>query len=469
MNKKLIIGLIGLAVVATLLIVAKKKGWIGQPSAKLVTVAKVEKRTITEIVTASGKIQPEAEVTISPDVAGKIIELPVKEGDEIKEGQLLVKINPDIYEATVERLEASLNTAKANLSNSKARLQQVTAQFDNAQASFDRNKQLYEQKTISKADYDAALSSFKTAEGEVEAAKQSVNAAEFNVKSAEAGLQEAKDNLSKTTIYAPVSGTISKLNFEEGETVVGTQQMMGSEIMTIANLNEMEVKVEVNESDIIRVGLGDSVLIEVDAYLDKEFKGIVTSIANSANITGSSLDEVTNFEVKIRLLKESYANVENEKQTGFSPFRPGMSASVEIQTRTVTDALSVPLQAVTTRDAQMTAQSDKKDKKETRKERKEKEAEGDDDGEDRHFEEVDDKPVSKEKIEECVFIYKNGVVSKRVVTTSIQDSDYIAIESGLEEGEEVITGPYSLVSKTLEDGDAVEQVTEKELYESMGN
>lgn len=464
MNKKLIFALIGAAIVAVLLIVAKKKGWIGQPDAKKVTVEKVEKRDITETVTASGKIQPEAEVTISPDVAGKIIELPVKEGDKVNEGQLLVKINPDIYEATVKRLEASLNTAKANLSNSQARLQQVKAQFDNAEASYNRNKQLYEEKTISKSDYDAALSSFKTADGEVDAAIQSVRAAEFNVKSAEAGLQEAKDNLSKATIYSPVSGTISKLNFEVGETVVGTQQMMGSEIMTIANLNEMEVQVEVNENDIIRVGFGDSVLIEVDAYLDREFKGIVTSIANSANITGTSLDEVTNFEVKIRMIKESYADINNEKQPGFSPFRPGMSASVEIQTKTVRNALSVPLQAVTTRDAKLM----EKDEKEKGK-RKGPPKDEDESEEGPEFEETEDKSTGKEKIEECVFVLKNGKAIKRVVTTGIQNTEFIAVETGLEEGEEVITGPYSLVSKILKDGDEVQQVSERVLYESMSD
>lgn len=459
MNKKLIIGLtLGLLLVVAL-IVAKKKGWIGPPIGTKVTTEKVQQRTITETVTASGKIQPETEVAISPDVAGKIIALPVKEGDKVEKGQLLVKINPDIYVATVERLEATLNTSKANLANSQARLEQVKAQFENAKQSFDRNKKLYEQKTISQADYDAAVSSFKTAEAEVKAAEESINAAEFNVKSAAAALQEARDNMSRTTIYSPVDGTISKLNFEVGETVVGTQQMMGSELMTIANLNEMEVQVEVNENDIIRVGLGDSVDIEVDAYYERKFKGVVTSIANSAKVSGMSLDEVTNFEVKIRVVKESYADLENEKQPGMSPFRPGMSASVEIRTKTVENALSAPLQAVTTRDLNKDKEDDKKKDKKR----------GSSKEDDEHFEEANDsKKEKKEKIEECVFVNVGGKAVRKVVKTGIQNSEHIEVLEGLENGDEIITGPYTVVSKQLEEGDVIEVVTEDELYKGFG-
>jgi len=458
-NRTIIIAVISVIVIATVLLVGKKKGWIGSPDAEKVTTAKVEKRDITETVSASGKIEPETEVNISPDVAGKIISLPVEEGDKVEKGQLLVKINPDIYVSTVQRLEASLNTAKANLANSRARLQQAQAQFENAKASFDRNKSLFEQKTISQSDYDAAVSAFETAKGEVDAANQTIKASEYNVKSSEAALQEAQENLGKTTIYSPVTGTISKLNFEEGETVVGTQQMMGSEIMTIANLNEMEVDVDVNENDIIRVGMGDSAIIEVDAYLGKKFKGLVTSIANSAQVSGTAMDEVTNFEVKIRILKESYKDVVSEKQAELSPFRPGMSASVEIETKTKKGVLSVPIQAVTTRDLKKMEENNKKPKKV----RDEEDA---GEGNERGFEKAEENK-SEEKVEECVFTLKDGKAVRKVVKTGIQDSDFIEISSGLDEGEEVITGPYSAVSKFLKDGEAVEVVTEYELYKSM--
>lgn len=456
MNKKVLIAIGALLLVLAILFIGKKQGWVGTPDGTKVITEKVAERTITETVTASGKIQPETEVAISPDVAGKIIALPVKEGDKVEKGQLLVKINPDIYVATVERLEATLNTSKANVANSQARLEQVKAQFENAKQSFERNKKLFEQKTISQADYDAAVSAFKTAEAEVKAAEESINAADFNVKSAAAALQEAKDNMSRTTIYSPVNGTISKLNFEVGETVVGTQQMMGSEIMTIANLNEMEVQVEVNENDIIRVGLGDSVDIEVDAYYERKFKGVVTSIANSAKVSGMSLDEVTNFEVKIRVLKESYADLENEKQPGMSPFRPGMSASVEIKTKTVEDVLSVPLQAVTTRDLN-------KDKEEDGEEHK-----GGDEDEQGFEEAKGGKKEKKEQIEECVFVNVGGKAVRKVVKTGIQNSEHIEVLEGLELGDEIVTGPYTAVSKQLEDGDPIEVVDEEELYKGFG-
>ncbi len=458
MNKKLLIAIGIVVLVVIVLGIGKKQGWIGPSTAIKVTTEKVAERTITEIVTASGKIQPETEVAISPDVAGKIIALPVKEGDKVTKGQLLVKINPDIYVATVERLEATLNTSKANLANSQARFEQVKAQFENAKQSFERNKKLFEQETISQAEYDAAVSSFKTAEAEVKAAEESINAAEFNVKSAAAGLQEAMDNMGRTTIYSPVDGTISKLNFEVGETVVGTQQMMGSEIMTIANLNEMEVQVEVNENDIIRVGMNDSVDIEVDAYYERKFKGVVTSIANSANVSGMSLDEVTNFEVKIRVLKESYTDLENEKQPGMSPFRPGMSASVDIKTKTVENVLSVPLQAVTTRDLNKDEDKDKERKNEKRKTEEDEQ----------EYQEANSGKKDKERIEECVFVNKNGTAVRKVVKTGIQDSEYIQLLEGLEKGEEVVTGPYTAVSKELKEDDNLEIVDEEELYKGFG-
>ena len=297
---------------------------------------------------------------------------------------------------------------------------------------------------------------FEVSKNEVEAAKQNVSGADFSVKSANAALQEAKKNLTRTTIFSPVNGTISKLSVEKGERVVGTSQMAGTEIMTIANLNEMEVNVDVNENDIVRVGVGDSADIEVDAYIGRKFRGVVTSIANSANVTGAMVDQVTNFEVKIRILQESYKDLVNEKQPLLSPFRPGMSATVEIRTKTAKNILTVPIQAVTSRTAADTLDADEQKKK---KEFEEKEfADAPEEG---------DKKVvaeTEKEVKECVFILENGKAKLVYVKTGIQDNNYIEIISGLKENTEVITAPYSQVSKLLKESDAVQVVDEKDLY-----
>lgn len=456
-NRPLIIAAVATVLLVIALVVAKKQGWIGTSDATKVSTEKITKRTIIETVAASGKIQPETEVKISPDVPGEIIELPVKEGDKVKKGQLLVKIDPDIQQSNVERLEAALNTAKANVANAKSRLAQVQSQYENAKATFDRNKKLYEQKVISDSEYDAAVSAFEVAKNEVNASKESVSAADYSAKSAKASLQEAKKNLTRTTIFSPVDGTISKLSVEKGERVVGTSQMAGTEIMTIANLKEMEVNVDVNENDIVRVGIGDSASIEVDAYIGRKFRGVVTSIANSANVTGALVDQVTNFEVKIRILQESYKDLVNEKQPLLSPFRPGMSATVEIQTKTAQNVLTVPIQAVTSRTAKDTIETEDEEKKRSFGP-----------GEDDDFEE---KPEAKkssaqanDEVKECVFINQGGVAKLVYVKTGIQDNNYIEIISGLEENVEVISAPYSQVSKKLKNGDSVEVVDEKDLY-----
>jgi len=446
--------LIILAVVTVLLVivavVAKKKGLVGAAPATEVTVETVGQRDITETVSASGKIQSEVAVVISPDVAGEIMQLTVKEGDKVKVGQLLVKIDPDIQQSNVERLQASLNTSKANLSNSQSRLTQAESRLVNSKASYDRTVKLFSDKVVSQSDMDLARSEFEVASSEVDAARQSVEANRFTVKSAEAGLREAEKNLTRTAIYSPVEGTVSKLNFEKGERVVGTSQMAGSDIMTISNLNEMEVLVEVNENDIIRVGLGDSCDVEVDAYLGETFKGIVTSIANSAKSAEMGTDQVTNFEVKVRLIRDSYEHVGSSKQPGSSPFRPGMSATVDIKTRTVKNALSIPVQAVTTRSAaELTTTADSEENS------NEKET----------IEEEDDTVVeiAKDAVE-VVFINKNGVAAMRQVKTGIQNSEFIEILSGLEKGEEVVTAPYRAISKKLNNGSPLKVVTQEELF-----
>ncbi len=442
MKKRKMLIRIGIAVVVVLIVVlavAKKKGMIGETPGTKVTVEQVQKRTIVEIVSASGKIQPEVEVKLSPDISGEVVELNVKEGDPVKKGQLLAKINPEIYLSNFDRIVASLNMQRANQSNSLARLAQTEAQFLNAKNSYQRSKSLLQQGAISQSEYDAAQASFKVSESEVEAARQSVKAAEYSVKSAEAAVKEARENLSKTSIYSPMDGTISKLSIEKGERVVGTSQFAGTEIMRIANLSSMEVMVSVAENDIVRVNLSDTALVEVDAYLNRKFKGIVTSIATSANLTGTAVDQVTNFEVKIRILHSSYTDLLNPEVKDYSPFRPGMSATVDIQTKTKTDVLSVPIQAVTTRADSLLAK-----KADTIA--------------------AAQKHSGKPETIEYVFVHENELAKLTKVKTGIQDNMFIEIIEGLDEGTDVITGPYRAVSNTLKDGEKVKVVDKKELF-----
>jgi HlyD family secretion protein len=333
MSKSLKIIIAVFLVVIIALVVAKKQGWIGSTPGLEVELGMVEKTSITETVIASGKIQPEVEVNISAEVSGEIIELPIREGMAVKKGDLLVKINPDLFLASLNRARATVNTAKAGLASTKA-------QGIEAANNFKRNKQLHEQAVISDTEFDAAKRINAVA-------KLSIESSQYQLVSAQATLQEAKDNLERTTIYAPMDGTISMLNSEVGERVVGTAQMTGTEILRIANLKMMEVLVEVNENDIIRVEVGDTALVEVDAYLDKEFKGIVSEIANSARLQGATIDQVTNFEVKVRILSSSYENLLKADEE--TPFRPGMTASLEILTDRQNGVLSVPIQSVTTR------------------------------------------------------------------------------------------------------------------------
>src|ERR1700757_2120258 len=350
-------------------------------------------RNITEIVSANGKIQPETEVKISSDVSGEIVELYVKEGDRVKKGTLLCRIKPDIYESALERASATVNSTKSGMQNSMALLEQAKANLINTETNYNRNKKLFEQQVISQQDFDASKAQYEAAKAQVKALEESVKGAEFNINSVQASMKEASTNLAKTFIYAPVDATVSKLNKKLGERVVGTATMEGTEIMRLADLNEMEVNVDVNENDIIRVHFNDTALIEVDAYNDRKFKGIVTEVANSANTVGLNADQVTNYTVKIRVLRESYSDLITDKNPVV--FRPGMSASVEILTRRVKDALSIPIQAVTTRT------------------------------------DSTQKPI--------------GVFVK----TGIQDNEYIQITEGIKDKDEVISSPYGAISKQL--------------------
>lgn len=448
MKKLIIIILTG--VIALGSVIAMKS--CSKGGAITVTTEKAQKRSIIEAVAANGKIQPEVEVKISPDVSGEIVELHVKEGDQVKKGDLLLKIKPDMYASSVERMIASLNTAKANLSNSRARLAQVKAQFANTESSYNRTKKLFDQGAVSQAEFDAAKAQYEGAKADMDATEESVRAADFTVKSAEASVKEANDALSKTSIYAPVNGTISKLAVELGERVVGTSQMAGTELLRIANLNEMEVSVDVNETDIVRVQLNDTALIEVDAYLDRKFKGIVTEIANSANTLGVTADQVTNFTVKIRILQESYKDLMKEGSNA-SPFRPGMSATVDIQTEAAISVITVPIQAVTTRSDSTGVVKDKKEEA-VPQEDPEEGGVVVTDTRSKEAEKKEEKPASQE----YVFIHDNGTAKMVKVKTGIQDNNYIQILSGIKEGDEVISGPYGAVSKTLKNGSQVESV-----------
>ena len=440
------IGIGILVVLIVVLAVARKKGFIGEEEIVKVTAEKASPRSIIETVSANGKIQPEAEVKISPDVSGEVIEVFVKEGDEVKAGTLLARIDPKIYASNFDRIQASLNTQKASLANARARLAQVQAQFINAKASYERNQQLWNQKAISASEYDAAKSAFEVAKAEVTAAEENVKGADFAVKSAEASVKEAGENLYKTSIYAPVSGTISKLNVEKGERVAGASQFSaGTEILRIANLAVMEVIVSVNENDIVRVALNDTALVEVDSYLNRKFKGVVTEIATSANISGLSADQVTNFDVKIRMLPESYSDLVPADRPNASPFRPGMSATVDIQTESVHNVLAVPIQAVTTRE----------DSTRMKVERNQKEAEN---------KETDNAEKKSEPVQEYVFLVSEGKAKLQKVKTGIQDNSHITITDGLKAGDEVISGPYRAVSKTLKDGDKIKVVDKEELF-----
>lgn len=415
-----------------------------------VTTEKAMKRSLIETVSANGKIQPEAELKITSDVSGEVVEMLVKEGEQVKKGQLLCRIKPDIYESAFERVDATVNSSKANLQTTIAQLTQAKANLANAEASYARNKKLFDQNVISQQDIDVAKAAYESSKANVEGLMESIKAANYNVKSVEASLKEANSNLGKTYIYAPVDGTVSKLNVEKGERVVGVQGLQGTEILRLANLNEMEASVEVNENDIIRIHKNDTAIIEVDAYIGKKFRGIVTEVANSANTTGISVDQVTNFVVKIRMIRESYLDLISENNP--APFRPGMSASVEIQTKRAINIITVPIPAVTTRSSDTT-----------------KTKEGGPGGEeDQQIVVKDEKEEKlnkkKEEIKECVFLNVNGVAKMVYVTTGIQDNDYIEIKSGINVGDEVISGPYGAVSKTLKKDSKIKIVTKDQLF-----
>lgn len=425
--------IIGVVCLAILLAVASKMGWIGSGDKVLVATEKAEKRSIIETVSASGKIQAEVEVKLSSEVSGEIVQLDIKEGDVVKKGQLLCKIRPDILQSGYNRAVASLNTQRATLASARQQLKQAEANFRNTEASYKRSTELFKQKVLSAAEYDAAQAEYQSAKANLESLRQNIIGSGYGVEQSQAVVKEAADNLDRTIIYAPVDGVVSKLSVELGERVVGTAQMAGTEIMRISNLNSMEVNVNVNENDINRVSVGDLADIEVDAFQEKKFQGKVTEIASSANIVGESTDQVTNFSVKIRILPESYAAYMKDREQAKSPFLPGLSATVDIQTEK-TSGISVPIQSVTTREDMAEGKQKKNEK---------------------------DKP----KVKEYVFTYANGLVRQVAVTTGIQNDTYIEIKSGLKGNEEIVSAPFSAISKTLKDSITVEKVSRDKLFE----
>ncbi len=459
-NNWLVIGLVGAIAILVAVAVIRQQS---KPKGEIVEVEKVARRTITEKVAASGKVFPQTEIKISSDVSGEIVELYVEEGDSVVAGQLLAKIDPEAVQSQVERGVASVNSSKAQLANSRSQIEQLRAQKENIEAQLknareihQRNEKLKKEGVISQADYDQSLSNLqaleanlRSADAQIKAAQQSARAAEFQVESTEASLRELRTSLRRTTIYAPTGGIVSQLNVEEGERVVGTIQMAGTEMMRIANLNAMEVRVDVSENDVPRVTVGDEVEIEVDAYIGRKFKGRVTQIARSATNVGATAsltsDQVTNFEVRISVEPESYQDLISSNKP--HPFLPGMSASVEINTETVKDALSVPIQAVTTRE-----RDEAKRKKAAQKDSESEEGEA--------VAAANTTEPSDDDLMEVVFVVSADTVKMVQVTTGIQDDTYIQVTSGLQEGQEIVIGPYTAVSRKLEQGDAIQRKKE---------
>jgi HlyD family secretion protein len=422
MSKKLLVIISVVFILLVSIAIAFKKKFSDR-NASIVVVEQAQFRSLTESVSANGKIYPFKEVKLSLELPGEVSNIYIQEGDSVVNGDLLLEIEADNYIASVSQSNAAYNQALANLSTSKARLSQAEAQFKIIETDYNRKKQLFENEIISAVEYEASQSQYFTALGEKEAAFQAVEAGKYQVQSAQAGLQQTQENLSRTRLYAPMDGIISKLNVEKGEKVVGTAQMAGTELVTVADFKEMELKIEVGENEVLQISKGDTALIEVDAYLGEEILGLVNQVAYSSN---ALIDQqVTKFEVKITLIKSSYEKLITEER--LLPFRPGMSATAEVITQRKDHILCVPIQCVTLRDL----------------------------NEEDDFEEKT--PV--------VFVHKDGQVFLKEVTTGIQDDTYIEILDGIEEGEEVVSAPFKAISKELENEKLVNVVSEDELYE----
>lgn len=447
MNKKSKWVLISVIALLAILFVMSKMGVFGKKEAVKVTAEKVQNRTIIEVVNASGKVYPEVEVKITPDISGEITQLMVQEGDTVRKGQLLARIYADIYSIQRDQANFGVSQTRAQAENSRAGLEALQAQLDQAQRNFDMQQKLFEEKVISKSEFNVADANLKTARANFNAGTQGIKGAAASVQSAVASLNRANKDLGRTSIVAPMDGVVSLLNVKKGEKVAGNSFNVGTEILRIANMDKIEVRVDVGENDIPKVKLGDSAIVNIDAYSDRKFKGIVTQIASSNNGASaqnsltSSGNDVTQYKVYVRLLKESYQDLLGKKSF---PFRPGMSANADIQTKTQYNVMSVPINAVTTREREGAKKYESTDKEET----------------------VTETTPSAEDLDVIVFVLdKDGIVQKQKVTTGIQDINYIEIKTGLKPGQEVITGPYDVVSKTLTDSTTVKKVEKKELFE----
>jgi len=439
-NKNLLIALVALVVVLLIVaIVGKKQNWFGKGDLQTVAVEKAAFRSIIETVTASGKLNPQTEVKLSSEVSGEIIELRVKEGDSVKKGDLLVVINPAIYESQEAQASATVSQVRANRQSAEATFLNQQSQFDQAKATYERQQKLYADKIISVAEYEQAKVTLRAAQAAFETAKEQFNASKFSLTASEAQRKLAVDNLLKTRIYAPISGIISLCNVKLGERVVGTAQMAGTELIRVADLNNMQAEVDVNENDVLKVKVGDTADIEVDAYRNKKFKGVVSQIAYSSGTSQGivATSQAINFTVKISLLKDSYTELIDPLHGHAFPFRPGMSCTVDVRTNTKDKTLSVPIQSVTTRE---------NEKEKGYKQKK------------------DEESTDKKDVKEVVFVIESGKAKMIEVKTGIQDASYIEILSGLKDGQEVIKAPFKAISKTLKDGDLVKVVEESELF-----
>lgn len=447
MSKSLKWILISVGILLVLMVVLSKTGAFGKDEGLKVTAEKVQKRTITEIVNASGKIYPEVEVKISPDISGEITELNVQEGDSVKKGQVLARIYADIYNIQRNQAASGVEQTQAQVANSQAAIDALKAQMEQAQRTYDRQKKLFDDKVISKSEFELADANLKSSTANYNAAKQGIRGGQASVQSARASLEKANKDLSRTAVIATMDGVVSLLNVKQGERVVGSNLMSGTEMLRIADMSKIEIRVDVGENDVPKVKLGDSANIEVDAYSNRKFKGIVTQIASSNNGAAaqsalSTTSDVTQYKVYIRLLPESYSDLVGK---GSFPFRPGMSANADIQTKTHANVLSVPINAVTTRDKNDSTKTDKKKDESNVK---------------------STTSSSEDDLDVVVFVIdKEGKVSKQKVKTDIQDINFIEITEGLKDGQEVVTGPYDLVSKTLKDGKKVKVIDKKDLFE----
>jgi HlyD family secretion protein len=459
MNKTVKWILIGLGIlIVALLVVRAVSGPAGEGTK--VTAEKAARRSITETVTASGKIYPEVEVPISPDISGEVTELDVQEGDSVKKGQVLAKIYADIYSSQRDEAMARVVQSQATVENSEAALGALKAQLEQDRAAYERNKSLFDQKVISKAEFETYEAKYRASQAQYEAALQNIRSLRAATQSTRSGLVMANKNLSRTTITSPMDGYITLLSVKKGQKVVGTAQMAGTEMMRVADMSSIEARVDVGENDIVKVNMGDSADIEVDAYNNRKFRGVVTQIASSANKSAGlaaaapSSSDVTNYEVRIRIDPSSYHDLVNPARPSKFPFRPGMNASADIKTKRKDHVISVPNGAVVAR-----IKGSDENLEEKKKERQKKSGADVDDANDANA------SLPADEAEEIVFVLRNdGRVERRKVTTGIQDINYIEVTSGLNEGETVITGPYEAVSKTLKSGDKVRVVPKDQLF-----